>query len=241
MTMRLMLARLGALTVLASIASGAMAFADDDARRAILDLRAQVQALEEQLKNTQMTFVNRLDSLQNQNRILTGKVEELTNALNTEKRSNRQLYANIDERVGKFEPKEIEVNGEKFKVMPQEQAAYDAALELLKAGDYKAAVTRFTKFATDWENSPYRADALYWRGSCHFALEQYKSTINVQNQLIKQYPKHSRVPDAMISVASAQASLGNVKAAAATLKKVIKQFPDSEASKSANQLLKTLK
>ncbi len=96
-------------------------FADDDARRAILDLRAQVQALEEQLKNTQMTFVNRLDSLQNQNRILTGKVEELTNALNTEKRSNRQLYANIDERVGKFEPKEIEVNGEKFKVMPQEQ------------------------------------------------------------------------------------------------------------------------
>ena len=95
--------------------------------------------------------------------------------------------------------------------MPQEQAAYDAALELLKAGDYKAAVTRFTKFATDWENSPYRADALYWRGSCHFALEQYKSTINVQNQLIKQYPKHSRVPDAMISVASAQASLGNVK------------------------------
>lgn len=241
MSLRLTMIRVGVMTALAGVASGAMAFADDDARRAILDLRAQVKALEEQLTNTQMTFMTRLDSLQNQNRMLTGKVEELTNALKMEKRNSRELFGSLDERVGKFEPREVEVNGEKFTVQPQEQADYDAAIELLKAGDYRKALQSFTKFATDWTQSPYRADALYWRGSCHFALEQYKSTITVQNQLIRQYAKHPRVPDAMISVASAQAALGNVKAASATLNKVVKQYPDTEAAKAAANLLKTLK
>ena len=99
--------------ILSGSAAGAMAFADDDARRAILDLRAQVAALEEQLKNAQISFATRLDNLQNQNRLLTGQVEELTNAIRQEKRSTRELYTSIDERLGKFEPREVEVNGEK--------------------------------------------------------------------------------------------------------------------------------
>ena len=215
--------------ILSGSAAGAMAFADDDARRAILDLRAQVAALEEQLKNAQISFATRLDNLQNQNRLLTGQVEELTNAIRQEKRSTRELYTSIDERLGKFEPREVEVNGEKVMVQPQEQAAYDAAVELLKAGDYKKAAAAFSTFGAEW------------RGSCLFALEQYKSTINVQNSLIRSYPKHPRVADAMISVASSQAALGNVKAASATLAKVIKQYPNSDAAKTAAQLQKTLK
>ena len=121
------------------------------------------------------------------------------------------------------------------------QAAYDAAVELLKAGDYKKAAAAFSTFGAEWPKSAYAADAVYWRGSCLFALEQYKSTINVQNSLIRSYPKHPRVADAMISVASSQAALGNVKAASATLAKVIKQYPNSDAAKTAAQLQKTLK
>ena len=180
--------------ILSGSAAGAMAFADDDARRAILDLRAQVAALEEQLKNAQISFATRLDNLQNQNRLLTGQVEELTNAIRQE-----------------------------------------------KAGDYKKAAAAFSTFGAEWPKSAYAADAVYWRGSCLFALEQYKSTINVQNSLIRSYPKHPRVADAMISVASSQAALGNVKAASATLAKVIKQYPNSDAAKTAAQLQKTLK
>ena len=215
--------------ILSGSAAGAMAFADDDARRAILDLRAQVAALEEQLKNAQISFATRLDNLQNQNRLLTGQVEELTNAIRQEKRSTRELYTSIDERLGKFAPREVEVNGEKVMVQPQEQA------------DYKKAAAAFSTFGAEWPKSAYAADAVYWRGSCLFALEQYKSTINVQNSLIRSYPKHPRVADAMISVASSQAALGNVKAASATLAKVIKQYPNSDAAKTAAQLQKTLK
>ena len=139
--------------ILSSVAAGVMAFADDDARRAILDLRAQVAALEEQLKNAQISFATRLDNLQNQNRVLTGQVEELSNAIRQEKRSTRELYASIDERLVKFEPREVEVNGVKVMVQPQEQVAYDAAVELLKAGDYKQAASAFANFVNDWPKS----------------------------------------------------------------------------------------
>lgn len=240
MNLNKLMVQAGAAVIVWGTASGAMAFADDDARRAILDLRAQVAALEEQLKNAQISFVTRLDNLQNQNRILTGQVEELANAVRQEKRSTRDLYTSIDERLGKFEPREVEVNGVKVIVQPQEQASYDAAVELLKAGDYKKAAAAFNAFVADWPKSAYAGDAVYWRGSSLFALEQYKSTINVQNSLIRSYPKHPRVPDAMISVASAQAALGNVKAASATLVKVIKQYPNTDAAKTAAQLQKTL-
>ena len=122
--------------ILSGSAAGAMAFADDDARRAILDLRAQVAALEEQLKNAQISFATRLDNLQNQNRLLTGQVEELTNAIRQEKRSTRELYTSIDERLGKFEPREVEVNGEKVAAPTVSYTAADLTGEglLIKKG-----------------------------------------------------------------------------------------------------------
>ena len=195
MNLNKLMVQAGATVIVWGTASGAMAFADDDARRAILDLRAQVAALEEQLKNAQISFVTRLDNLQNQNRILTGQVEELANAVRQEKRSTRDLYTSIDERLGKFEPREVEVNGVKVMVQPQEQASYDAAVELLKTGDYKKAAAAFNAFVADWPQSAYAGDAVYWRGSSLFALEQYKSTINVQNSLIREASSRSRCHD----------------------------------------------
>lgn len=241
MNVRLGAARFCLSAALLGAAGGALAFADDDARRAILDLREQVKALETQLKNTQMNFVSRLDSLQNQNRMLTGRVEELSNALAKEQRSSRDLFSDLDQRLSKFEPQTVIVNGVSVTVEPKEKAEYEAAVEVLKNGEYKKAAAAFKAFSDEWKESPYRPDAMYWRASSLFATEQYKSTIDVQNQLIRTYPKHPRVPDAMVSVGSAQAALGNVKAASNTFNKVIRQYPDSEAAKTAKQSLQSIR
>lgn len=85
-------------------------------------------------------------NLQNQNRLLTGQVEELTNAIRQEKRSTRELYTSIDERLGKFEPREVEVNGEKVMVQPQEQPPTTPPSSFFKAGDYKKAARRIQHF-----------------------------------------------------------------------------------------------
>lgn len=221
----------------------AYAFADDEARRAILDLREQVKDLQQQLdiqQQAQLNFANHVSALQEQNRRLTGRIEELTNALQKEQKSSRDLFQDVDKRLGKFEPQEVEIDGLKVTVQPEEKNAYDAANDALAQQNYKQAYKLFSDFNRTWKQSPYRADALYWQAASSFALEDYKNTIYLQNQLIREFPNNSRVPDAMLSVGSAQASLGNVRAASSTFNKIIKLYPKSEAAKSAKSRLKAI-
>lgn len=237
MTIQQVAARICVIATFAAASSGAWAFADDEARTAILDLREQVKTLQA----AQLNFVSRIEELQNQNRMLTGRVEELSNQILQEGRSTRDLFKDLDQRLGKLEPLAVVINGETVEVMPQEKAAYDEAVNALQGGDYKKAEMLFEHFAEDWNRSAYRPDALFWLGSSQYANEKYKSAYNTQNKLIKSYPKHVRVPDAMLSVASSQAALGNLKAAGNTLRKIQRQFPKTEASKEAAARLKTLR
>ncbi len=229
---------------LAGLAAGqASAFSDDEARRAILDLREQIKDLQQQLdiqQQAQLNFANHVTSLQEQNRRLNGRIEELTNALQNEQKSRRDLYQDMDKRLNKFEPQQVTINGNEVTVQPEEKQAYDAAQAAIAAEDYKKAYKLFAQFNRDWKSSPYRVDALYWQGASAFAVEDYKTTINLQNQLIREFPNDGKVPDAMVSVGSAQAALGNLKAASATFNKVIQRFPKSNAAKTAKLRLKAI-
>ena len=185
-----------ALTAALAASTSAMAFADDEARQAILDLRKEVRTLQEQLdmqKSAQMQLMTQINRLTEQNRMLTGRIEEISN------------FAKLQEE------------------------------------DLKPALAALKDFVTRYPRSVYKAEALFWWGSTAFALEQYKTTMTVQNRLIRECPKSARVPDAMLSVGSAQAALGNVKAASATFSKVIRNHPDSEAAAEAKKRLASIK
>lgn len=65
-----------ALTAALVASTSAMAFADDEARQAILDLRKEVRTLQEQLdmqKSAQMQLMTQINRLTEQNRMLTGQ------------------------------------------------------------------------------------------------------------------------------------------------------------------------
>ena len=213
--------------------STAHAVADDDARRAILDLRETVR----QIQAAQMQLMTEINALKERNRQLTGRVEELTNSMSVEKRSTRELFSSLDERVGAFEPQVVVIHGETHQVDPREKKAYEDASSLLQDGRFKEALTSFRSFVKDWPQSPYRPDALYWLGSSAFAAEQYKTAISTQNQLLREYPKSVLAPDAMLLVASSQAASGSVNAAKATLRKVIKQYPKTSSAETAQKRL----
>ena len=212
-----------------------MAFADDEARQAILDLRKEVRTLQEQLdmqKSAQMQLMTQINRLTEQNRMLTGRIEEISNSIHVEQRSSRELYTKLDDRLMALEPVSVEIDGATHLVDAQEKAAFDAAFAKLQEEDLKPALAALKDFVTRYPRSVYKAEALFWWGSTAFALEQYKTTMTVQNRLIRECPKSARVPDAMLSVGSAQAALGNVKAASATFSKVIRNHPDRKPPRS---------
>ena len=114
-----------------SMAGSAFAFADDDARRAILELRETIKTMQADLsvsKNAQMQLMTEINQLKERNRQLTGRVEELINAIEVERRSTRDLYGALDSRLEAFEPQMVVFNGQSYSVDPKENQAYDDAV-----------------------------------------------------------------------------------------------------------------
>ena len=111
-----------------SAACSVQAFADDDARRAILELRESIKTLQTDLeanRNAQIQLSTEINNLKELNRRLTGRIEELVNAQNQEKRNARTQYETLDKRLAVFEPQVVVIDGQSIEVSAEEKKAYD--------------------------------------------------------------------------------------------------------------------
>lgn len=244
-----------ALVVFGAAAPAHALFGDDEARKAILDLRAKQSETEkrtdqriadltarlEASQRGQLELVNQIEAMRGEIARLRGQVETLTNDLSTQQKRTRDLYGDIDARMRKFEPQTVTIDGQEAKVDREEQVAYEAALEAFRAGDFKAAIDGFRGLLSRWPGSAYGASATYWLGSAYYANRDYKNAIATQQQLVEKYKTSPRVPEALLSLAASQLEAKDKKGAAASLNRVIKEFPDTEAAKLARDRLPSTK
>jgi tetratricopeptide (TPR) repeat protein len=209
-------------------------FSDDEARKAILDLRKT-------LATTQLELQGQIEKLKADNAELRGKVEELEKQGEDINSSHKTYYQDLDNRLGNFEPRTATIEGVTGTVQPNEKKAYDDALKAFQAGSLKKADESFTTFAAKFPKSPYLPLALYWSGNSKYANKDYAGAINQLQSLIKKYPNHPRVPAAMVTLGNSQLESGNKAAAKKTFAEIVAKYPDTEAAKDAQQLLTTLK
>jgi tol-pal system protein YbgF len=251
--------RFGSLLAVLSCAvvlpAHAQLFADDDARKAILQLRQQVSALERQLQQTsaemgsrldiaqrsQLDLVNQLEALRQENARLRGQVESLTNEVATLQKRSRDLYADLDARLKKFEPTSVTVDGRTATIDRNELAAYEAPLTLFRSGDFRGSLPGFREFVARYPQSAYAPAAQYWIGSANYALKDYKAAIAAHQVVVDRYPESTRVPEALLSIAESQVQLGDRRSANRTLTRIIKDYPDSDAAKIARERLPATK
>lgn len=224
----------------------AQLFSDDEARRAILELRARLNNMQSEI-NAKADKTNSLD-LNNQNEQLRqeiarlrGQVELLTNELaNTQKRQ-KDFYVDLDNRLRKLEPQMVVVDGKEGMVEQAEQRAYDAALAYFKAGDYRNAGASFFDFTRRYPQSVLAPSAQYWLGNTYYAQRDYRNAINAQQVVVKNYPDSPKAADAMLNIASCQMELKERAAAKKTLETLIAQYPESPAAQTAQERLAALK
>ena len=209
-------------------------FSDDDARKAILDLRKS-------LATTQLELQGQIEKLKADNAELRGKIESLEKQGEDSNSSQKTYYQDLDARLGNFEPRSITIEGVSGIVQPDEKKAYDDALKAFQAGNLKKASEAFSAFAVKYPQSPYLPLALYWGGNSKYANKDYAAAINQLQNLIKKYPDHPRVPAAMVTLGNSQLESGNKAAAKKTFAEIVAKYPDTEAAKDAQQLLATTK
>jgi tol-pal system protein YbgF len=228
------------------ISAHAALFGDDEARKAILELRGRLNQIEQDLaskssNNNALTLAEKNDRLIQELAQLRGQVEVLTHELSTTQQRQKDFYIDLDTRLRKLEPQQVSVGGKDFIVSPEEQKAYDSALALFKQGDYKGAATAFAAYASKYPDSGYVPSAQYWQGNAHYAQGNFKNAIAAQDVIVKKFPNDAQVPDALFNIASSYIELNDKANAKKTLQTITSKYADTPAAQKAKERLATLK
>lgn len=248
--------------ITAALAAGLFAFSahaglfeDDEARRAILDLRqkvdaAQTRTAEElrrttednaQLRRSLLDLSNQIEALRNELATMRGQNENLARSVAEMQRSQKDLTTGMDERLRKFEPGKVNVDGKEFVAEPAERQEFEAALATLRKGDFAGAQTGFLVFLKRYPQTGYRASSLFWLGNAQYALRSYRDAVTNFRALVTAEPEHMRAPEALLSLANCQVELKDTKSARKTLEDLVKAYPQAEAASVAKERLAKLK
>jgi tol-pal system protein YbgF len=223
---------------------------DDEARRAIIDLRAKVDALSRDVntkidsksdKAAALDMLNQHEQTMQEIARLRGQLEVLANQVAISEKHQKDFYADLDTRLKKLEPRAEVIDGRQTEVMPTEKQAYDSAMDLFKTGDYKGAASALQDFVKRFPSSGYAANAQYWLGNSYFAQRDYKNAIAAQEVVATTYRDSAKAPDAMLNIASSYIELKDKKSAKKAFQQLINKFPDSSAAQAAKDRLAALK
>jgi tol-pal system protein YbgF len=248
---------LGACLWVASAQAGL--FEDDEARKAILDLRQRVEASrtdsekrfseavrksdEEsaQLRRSMLDLQNQIETLRTDLSRMRGQSEQLTRELAEMQRLQKDAAQSVDDRLRNFEPAKVSIDGKEFAAEPAEKRDYEAALAIFRKGEFGPAQGAFADFVKRYPRSGYMASALFWLGNAQYATRNYKEAVLNFRALLVQSPDHMRAPEAVLSIANCQVELKDLKGARKTLEELIKAYPQSEAAGAAKERLARLK
>lgn len=234
-------------------------FGDDEARRAILDLRqkleaaqqsfktqiqAQAQAQVEEaavLRRAILDLQNQIEALKADQSKMRGANEQLIKELSELQIKQKDVLQSVDSRISKFEPIKVVLDGLEFQADPAEKKEFDTALAVFRTGDFAAAQLSMLNFLRRYPTSGYAASSLFWIGNAQYATKDYKESIVNFRKLLSIAPQHARAPEAMLAISNCLVELKDIKAARKAMEDLVSAYPSSDAAQTAKDRLARLR
>ncbi|MBC7501738.1 MAG: tol-pal system protein YbgF [Herminiimonas sp.] len=235
---------------LAPLQAQAGLFDDEEARRAVLDLRNRIDSLRSETtsrldskadKNSLLDLSGQNDQLRQDIARLRGQIEVLTNEVANAQQRQKDFYVDLDNRLRKVEPQKITVDGRETSVDQSELRSYESAIAIYKAADYKGASVSMAEFLRRFPQSSYAPSVQYLLGTAYYAQRDYRNALVAQQAVVRNYPDNPKAADAMLNIASCYVELKDRPAARKTLETLVRQYPDSAAAQTATERLVTFK
>jgi tol-pal system protein YbgF len=260
--MRLTPPWLGAATLACALfapATQAGLFDDDEARKAILDLRQKLEQSNEQqrarqaelnaqmadqlsqLKKSLLDLNSAIETLRAENAKLRGQDEQRARDVAELQKSVKDLQQGVDDRMRRLEPQKVTIDGREFVAEPDEKRLYDDAMNVFRRGEFQPAAAALSSFQKKYPASGFNESVLFWLGNAHYGNRNYKDAISTFRALVNNYPEGARAPEALLSIANCQVELKDTKAARRTIDELIKSYPRSEAAQAGRERLASLK
>jgi tol-pal system protein YbgF len=234
-------------------------FDDDEARKAILDLRQKLEQSNEQqrarqaelnaqmldqmsqLKRSLLDLNSQIELLRADNAKLRGTEEQLSKDVAELQRRTKDLQVGVDERMRKLEPQKVSLDGKEFVVDPDEKRQFDDAMATLRKGEFPGAAAALVAFQKKYPQSGFNDSVLFWLGNAHYGNRNFNDAIAAFRALVRSAPDNPRAPEALLSIANCQVELKDPKGARRTLDELIKNYPQSEAAQAGRERLASLK
>ncbi|WP_353238966.1 tol-pal system protein YbgF [Limnohabitans sp.] len=245
-------------------------FGDDEARRAILDLRQRLEqaqtanrALMDQAAQQQTQQIAQLTQQHNQSlgqlrsALLDLQTQidklraDLAQSLGAQERLARDVtevqlrqkdsLSSVDDRLRRFEPVKVSVDGREAMVEPAEKADFDRSMALFRQGDFPGAQAAFAGFLNRYPTSVYKPSVLFWLGNAQYANKAYREALANFQRLLTESPTHPRAAEAMLAISNVHVELKDLKAARKTLEDLVKAYPATETAATARERLSRLR
>ena len=122
-----------------------------------------------------------------------------------------------------------------------EQAAYNAAFNLLLEGRYENAITEFRSFLDFYPASTLAGDAYYWLGESYYVVRDFSAAEQIFLALGSRYPGSEKIPDTLLKLGYLYAETGQINKAREVLQKLTVSYPASQAANLAEKQLRLLR
>jgi|CXWL01.1.fsa_nt_gi tol-pal system protein YbgF len=237
-------------------------FDDEEARKAIVDLRSRVAAVDEQAKvrtaesaaiNAQMVeqlaalrrslldLNNQLEAMRGEIAKLRGNDEQLARDVAEVQRRQKDVGQSVDERLRKLEPVKVAVDGREFMVDQDERKAYEDAIGAIRNGEFAKSVSLLTAFQRRYVGSAYGDSVRFWLGNALYGKPDYKEAVIAFRAFVAAAPEHPRAAEALLALANSQAEMKDPRGARKTIDELMKTYPQSEAAQAGKERLASLK
>jgi tol-pal system protein YbgF len=242
--------------------------ADDPVQIKLNDIDARLGSVERVVSNQSLVDMSRrIDALEAQLREQRGSVEVLEKSAETARKSQRDLYADLDRRLSALENGTHGTSGAAGAAgttdsagaatavgggaataggaadgaaAGDDQAAYTAAFDHLKGGRYADAIAGFQDLMTRYPASTLLDNAQYWIGEAYYVTRDYEHAAAAFRAVGERWPTSRKAPDALLKLGYTQFEQKHLTAARATLQQVVERYGGSDAARLAQERLRKL-
>jgi tol-pal system protein YbgF len=120
------------------------------------------------------------------------------------------------------------------------EALYQNAKQTYERKEFAAAREKFKAFLAVYPKGELSDNAQFWIGESFYSEKDYEKAIIAYDDVVKKFPKGDKIPSAMLKQALCWLELGDKTFAQSLLKRVIREHPNTQQAKIANEKLRAI-
>jgi tol-pal system protein YbgF len=235
---------------------------EDPVQIKLKDLDTRLGRIERVMANQSLLeFSNQLEALRGDVRAVHNDVDQLNNAIEAGRKQQRDMYADLDQRMKNLESRGSAASGTAAPAAGaaaagaaapaisnasdatnagDDKASYQAAFTLLKDGQYDRAIAGFQKFLASYPDSSLADNAQYWLGEAFYVNKAYPEAQAAFQRVIDRYPQSRKISDALLKIGYCRYEMKQWDSARQVLGQVVARFSDTPAGRLAQQRLEKM-